>query len=867
MRAPFTGAMHITAPRRLRVFRFANKLVLISLAIILAMLGSRLPQAQAQDNNSPRQFNVVILLDESGSMWVDTDKEIPEVGKPVPVDAATGLPLYTSAPARITAVQSLLTAMSGEWGAARFNTGIIAFGTEATTIVDLQPAATNLESNVKKLWDSHKTIRDSLATNRQYTNTRDALRLANQLLYYEDGTPKAGDPRHPGTNVVLMISDGVPETLQTVGSTDPNVREPLYTEVRAEIEQLTNRKARFISMILSTNPASQNVNYDFWANIATQVAANLSTAQGTGDSSCGFWKINSSDVLGNNALGVLQCLLGNPPPGPNPPRLDQTHTEGVYGVEEYANELLITINKNNPQIRVEVLRPGSSTPIRASANDQGDTVDHTNAGLTEGYHIKHNPGSTAPWVGCWTIRMSAQAPEIPNAQVDFITITSGDYILRFDKPSSPVWPVGKPLPLMVGVYSNTQQLVNPGTVKLDPTVSLDVSGPGQAQTLNLAGSGAVYEGLYNGNTVAGAYTLTASISGTELHRPSSATVACPNTNIQAGKLTRTLPLDVRLIPWVALVEPSPDSNMPSDDFQVRARVMTGTNALTLAPGDSVQLDVELDKGGGQSTSFRLESDPNSPAEFLGKPGTDTVLDSGTYTLTVVLLSKVGGKSTTDTAQARISLIQPPPATATTGPTTLPTVTITLPSHTVVVEPTDTSEPAIPTATSIPEPKAPASEFPWGLVLGVFAASGMLGLGFLLWRRGTNIGRMDGVALNTITGDSIPLSGTKQVKDLNGASIRFTAAATSGQPSMQVVSTTNDPVLLNGVEQNPGDPAMLLSEGNSIQVGNEEYIVSGSPRSSRRPKKDRNTQVDDEFGTGSSNYGNSDTFGTYDDPNT
>jgi hypothetical protein len=511
----------------------------------------------------------------------------------------------------------------------------------------------------------------------------------------------------------------------------------------------------------------------------------------------------------------------------------------LYGVEGYANELLITINKNDPSIVVEVLRPGANTPISSSNNDQGDTVEHTSSGLSEGYHIKHDPGSDAAWAGCWTIRMSAPAPALPDARVDFIPITSGDYVLKFNKPSLSVWPVGKPMPLAVGVYSNTQQLVNTSAVTLDPSMSLVITGPVQPQTVNLAAKGAVYEGQYKGNTVEGTYTLAASISSTQMHPPSSATANCPNTNVQAGKLTRTLPLDVRLIPWVDLVEPSPDSDTPGGDFQVRARVMTGTEVLKPAAGDTVQVDVEVDKGdGSQSKSFRLRSDPNNPAEFSGKPAAGTVLDSGTYTLTAVLLSKVGGKSTTDTTQVRITLRQP-----------LPTATVSAPE---------------PTPTPTPPCCTPQPEFPWSLVLGVVAVSGVLGLGFMLWRMVRNTAKMDGVALTTFTGDSIPLSGTKQVKDLSGASVRFTASPTSGNPSMQVVSTTTDPVLLNGMEQMPGSSASSLSEGDIIQVGNESYTVGGRPKSARRPKKGRGNTQPDEFGLGDPNYGNIDNLGDYDD---
>jgi hypothetical protein len=832
---PYEGIAMFSGLHRFRTFRIAS--ILLMLLAFSSMLAPALRVSYAQDTKDERKFNVVILVDESGSMWVDTDKEERDPNKAS--DPNTGLPVYLTPAARITAVESLLTSMSGELGDATFNVGIVTFGTDVKVAFPMQPLAGNLDPAVRGLVKAHTEYEPEPTV--QYTNSRDAIRSAQDMLFDANG-----NSRSPGTNIVLMISDGVPEsreTLEAQGERQVQLREALRNEVRDNVASLTNAQGQFISIIVNTSGSSYaRANYDFWSSIATQVASNPQSSTG---GSCGFWKVEDTSLLFRYTRGVLECILRRataiPPEIPLPPGV-----KSLQAVEDYTREFVLTIRKNDPNTKIDLRRPNGNTINKQTNNDSGDEVTYSGFYHTESYRIKHPAGSKSSWAGCWTVEIAPDSTGRADANVSFVVIARGDYSLAFEKPLTQVWPVGKPMPVSVGVYSEPNQSVDPNSIQLNQTMGLNVETPnGEVHSENLVGVGTNYEGRYTRNELEGSYVLTSTISSAQLHKPSPAVEAggCKNTgaDLQANQISGQTTISMKLIPWVDLVQPRPDSTTTSDKLQVRAKLMLGTNPYTPAAGsaDQIELAAGLTSAASpkrKAASMELLPDRATPGEYTSRVGAVGDLPAGVYTMTVRLDSILNGENSSDVAQIRLTLGQAP--TRTPVP---PTATPVLPTETAVPEPTivvtvaPTPVPTPPCAS--PDCSSPPS-FPWFLVLGALAVGALGAGGLLAYRSLTGGARMDGVRVSSFTGSEVVnLKGKSMPHDLGGARVKFTAAPGTGQPSIQVISSS-EPVSINGLPQEPGTAgaAIPLNQGDEIQVGNETYTVAGEPRMARGSKR-------------------------------
>jgi hypothetical protein len=573
---------------------------LLLAAIALLPYQASPTQAKPALQEEPK-YNIVLLIDESGSMWCErcNDTEAPNLDV-VPKD--DWLPLYETPPMRLKAVEGLMANMAVEPKVTNFNVGIVAFHSKATTVTPLQQVgdADNLRNMIKALYQNHESVfkewKDSAARGQPLTtNTAEAIQQAYDMLFEASGVPKIKE----GKNVVLMISDGVPEVRGSSKSAE-------HSKTAQLVQKLTGNKAQFISLLIfnpSARPEAQVKDEDrnFWADLAKGPGA---------VQACDYWEVSDSKLLFQSTQNILRCILtGNTT---QPPVF--TLTEGTpkqFAVESYIKEVSVTIKKNNPRTVVEVLRPnGNPLPKMPSGTDAGDTISYRSVGSSESYRIAHPSGTTNSWVGCWTVTVKAAEEADKRVPVEFVPVAyAADYSLKFNRPEASVWQVGKPLPVEVELLDNNGQGINPTALGVNDPLSLLVRRPDDtsgSQPLPL--QGASYTGQYKAD-VEGSYVFTATINAANLLKSSN--LGCQSIlQSQPGQIAAGRRIEMKLQPWLDLQSPKQGEQVRSDQFKAQAQVMMGNQGAqndSLVQGE-VKAEIINRNDGKVLTRFVLQRD-------------------------------------------------------------------------------------------------------------------------------------------------------------------------------------------------------------------------------------------------------------------
>jgi hypothetical protein len=827
---------------KISISQLASKLVAICACILLALLlpivtGQR-AGAQEVQNDEPK-YNVVLLIDESGSMWCPrcNDEESPNFDV---IKKDDWIPLYITPPMRIKAVEGLLANMAVEPKVTNFNVGIVAFESTANNVAELQPVSdqANLINMMKALYANHENtfekFKQGATRGLLRTNTPAAIDQAYQMLFTPEGVARA-----PGKNVVLMISDGVP----LVTGNDKTEQQGKAAQ---QIQRLTAAKADFISLLIfnsdpNVEPAAKvdAVDRDFWSNIAKGPGLNQA---------CGYWEVENSKLLFQSTQAILRCILTDNTTQPPVVQLTPRQPE-KFGVESVIKDVSITIRKNDPRTVVKVFRPdGRELPKTENGNDVGDNLSYRKVGSSESYFISHPSNGTSSWAGCWTVAMETaiEADQTVPVEVALAAYTA-DYSLTFNQLGGG-WQVGKPLKLDVGILNNSGQAVSPASLQLTSALSLGIQRPdGVSNTISLQVQGSSYTDNYVGETQ-GVYTFTAALNAVDLLKPSSSTAGCVGKSIvqgQPGQITSQRQVRMELLPWLNLSSPKEGEEVNSDRFKAQAQVMLGTAGATddtLVKGD-VKAQIVSRSDNTVVKAYVLQRDATAGAGMYSRQPSDiSKLPSGDYSLIVSFNGKIANDTAvlTDTAQVDFKLIQVLPTvtpTFTSTPTNTPAPPIAVPSS-----PTPTATPTVPITED-------SGDFPWW-ILGVLGVLGLGGLGFLIWRSITGAARLDGLRLDPSSmGAPILLRGKQATHSLGSANLQFVATNPTGMPTMTILSAPEQ-VNVNGSPYNQGNK-VTLGINDKITVGSETYTLAGISRAGRSSKS--TPQVEDYGGISSGDY--------------
>lgn len=355
------------------------------LGLLAVLLGGLLPLAQpatAQDIENPK-LDLVIIVDESGSMWFDTDK---------PRE-------------RINALNLLMDTLAseGETGD-KVRVSLIAFGSAELTevILPFTPVNSNTVDDIKQVYQDYN---DDLANPPNgrvvglgWTDVLHALNLAEEVFT---------DPRNGHLQshkpAIIILTDGKPET------DDVNEGVSDYSrKIDQYIDQVFAKASQFQSppggMFYYDGPCTapkegvvsiytiairegatlDEIYRDIWSKLAEKNGGDYKASpEGLTLGALGgsYYEIWCDLTCCNSRLERI-----------TPPM------ERLYTVSNVYKRIIFTVLKDNPDVEVEIYRPGSTTPITESE----DQVIVNQSLKDEVWSI----GRSDPWVGNWTVKLT-----------------------------------------------------------------------------------------------------------------------------------------------------------------------------------------------------------------------------------------------------------------------------------------------------------------------------------------------------------------------------------------------------------------------------------------------------------------------------
>ena len=663
--------------------RFCPRKVIFVISLLLVSLLSPLP-AQGQDNNPTRRetpaLNLIIMVDESGSMWNTTD----------------------TAGVRANTVDLLIDLLSSVESDPPPQVAIIAFGSTPRvipyTLLDSPAAAEALKEQFAALHQEIRAVKD-------HENTDINLALQSALALLKQANDSARKP------ALILLSDGQPATREVGEKKGKEVVEAYLNTTRGLLDHLKaypyvsptcaspNGAPVYmvgigVDQMEDATPEFITLYREFWQEGAANSGGYYKEAE----------KIQEMQGLSTYIFSELLCAPATPA---QPVRSPQVLEYQVY--DNYYQIFFTISGKENPKVQAQVYRPapdGSLSNIPLGKNEPG--VSWQSGTDYEVWGVRFSE----PWAGTWQVALEGEG------RADFSYVFFPKVGLRLIEPNSNFLPVDKPFAIRANIVDENGQPVDIPLKEFQ----VEVDGNDFRQQLSLEKQNGSYAAKLDPLKQTGEYALTFQAllpDGTPLYEHKWVTL------ISA--------------PWVDVTEPGQgESYTPAEAIPVQADVHqagavsfedTKLVATLLKDGQSVKTielsqDDSSSQGGENVMSYTGEF---PPAE-----------QNGDYEVQVKLMAVLPGGRVFDQETAPMALSVMLPTTATPLPTVAtssPTVTST-PTPTPVPTATFTPSPA-PTVTPTPTPMsfwASATSAPWCLPVGIGLPLLVLLLALLLWWR-------------------------------------------------------------------------------------------------------------------------------------
>ena len=699
---------------------------LLSITLLLILFGQPTAEIAAQTEGEGSPFpdlDIVVLLDESNSMFTETDKNDRRL------QAVLGL------------IDTLQTFSQSNQGQNNHRLSVIQFETEAEIITTAGKNFVDLnnmdEVNIfkDKLVQNHNALRgNATSTNgRGWTDVSLALDRAEEVLLNHDSDRKVA---------FIILTDGIPETtFATLRdpanngfiSSDAAAQHPLYIDEivtkaqtlsnliqytgnicpqdRAPIHTITLRSSNDpgsdfspvynepevnnVWKLISSN--SDGANYDF-----NRAAANSATFE--------------TEFLNSlNEILLQQLICAD--------RIDQGAEQSPsvepirIPIEANFTKVFLNILKDSPEIEVTITDPQQN---QITAERENVFLIETGEGLIENWFLDR-PEDLSGWTGEWQVTLSG------NGNVSYEVLSTSD-VFQLNRRSAQILAYGDQLVAQYELLDSSGTPIAADQVRNIMATITDASGnPVEASTAYLDGilSVSVPEAVVvdQGSFNVALLMELQDRDGNWVPQKSQADIT------------------VSAIPWIEIDQPQ-----PSDDGIYRGEVpgeIVANFMLETSPYQGINVNqiaaTLFDRNmTGPISTVALQPDPNTPGRYRGRFPEDT--PPGTYFLQVVgnisslrggtrdLSKEVVVQLSAQSGEAESNPIQIEIPTDTPVVTVLPTAT-TVPTATPVPTPTPTQ---VPLGARISRGVASIFNFiPLQLIYICGGFLGLLGLGYLI----------------------------------------------------------------------------------------------------------------------------------------
>jgi len=837
------------------------------------------PLAQAQTNTPPNQFDLLLLIDESGSMWRDQANDAPP-----PPRTINGQLVYDYANVRrIKSSDNLIEFLHLE-GQKLTRVGVLLFSDDVSYVTpqswktnpdknNLAPAfkSINNQQSLDNLTCSSPIFTDlGDTTERQalidalnaahsdyakperssWTDTKRALQVAKSVFSSESCRPN-GSQR---TKVMAVLTDGVPETQafpsKSGTNLNPNWQKNYLPQVWSEFDNITagkdttNSVSLFTILVTGEGITNKNLGLPDTASNPWKEAVNKSHDPIPGSTNpCPnrYLFVPTANEIPIVFNIMSACLSGK---AYQPPINVGKGQQKKYFFESNYSEVTLIINKQDPNTKVTIYRPlsdgGTATADPNAEVKPNDLVLFQSGNIPslkqdyETYRFikKNNVDGKYPWVGNWLVTVDN------TADISFTPLLSKTgYTFNLLNPASDIkdWSAARPMPLQVGiVQQDDQQPAGSGKVAQNVVAKLvKTNGAGGAVdssfspiTTNLTPNDSSYntdpaKPLAIPKDANGYYNV--EITGTLDNQP----------------LTLTHAYNIAPAKWLQFLTPTSNSSLGADKLHVQVQLFYGDkqqpSGMSLSSGDVVNASLlPVDSNGKVGTAapksckaatngkdfdcdFVALTQPVTPGNYVVRAGLYT---NGKLTE----LSEVDLPLNVTAAPLPPTVVEPPSTVAPVGTTQVslnpivpPTTTVApLPATTIVVQPIPVDPPA--TTNDL-------SWLLWLLLFLVVAGIMLFVVLFVLPRRNT----LNGLYYSSTVTGRTPLKGRSYNLKMRFQTDQLSTADQAG-PTLVISAVTTKPKAVKyQLQPGPAMPPVLLNgaplgPGGSTSSGERETVV-------------------------------------------
>ncbi len=633
-----------------------QRIYFIIMALLVSIYFPVAVQGQEGKSKIP-PLDVILLVDESETMWNKTDSE--------------GI--------RVNTVNYFIDLLRAEQSGANHRVAIIPFGTEPEVI----PFSTlkNAEEvgilkaqfeTVHKQIEGHKDV--------EYTDINAALEAALTLIQQES------DPSRKAA--IILISDGQPTRQGVSEKRGQDIVWAYMEQTQQLLGQLRQHPykgevcpdpdgAPLFMIGMGVDKLAESSSPDF-------IALYREFWQGSSGANNGYYReaerLQDMQGISTYIFSELLCIPAIPSTGI---RANQSLAYQVY--DEYYQIFFAISSKENTEQKVKIFRPqadGSTSELELEKEAAGVTWQ---AGADyEIWGINYSE----PWTGTWQIILEGEG------RAEFSYIFFPNVIISLDEPNSGFLPSDKPFNIQAKLVDENGQIID---IPLK-SFKVVIEGEDYQEIIDLEKDGEVFSAQHEALKDVGEYSLTLSATlpdGTPIYEHKFVTLVSA--------------------PWAEVIAPSKRANYtPNESIRLQVKV----HADGVATFDDIKLISTLFKDGKTVQSIEMShvSDPGKANSGAYSGTFQAVDEAGAYTIQSKLRAILPGGRVFDhqTVALPISVLLPPTATPTSSLTPTPTSTPT-PTPTPTATPTATSKPMaalVSSPTPDPSPTPTPTPLPW-----------------------------------------------------------------------------------------------------------------------------------------------------------
>jgi hypothetical protein len=762
------------------------------------------PVLQAQEDQPFPELDLVLLIDESGSMWLRTDRE--QGSSEVVLDEDTGVPVLEwpdIPPYRIQAAQMLINMLATEQrttGEAGHRVSVYLFGEEVKLaggqvlpdgrvlpVVENFPVAGNAEEINTAIVQTHYDLGNNL-----WTDTEMALEQAYQVL----------EPLNEASrrSVVVLITDGRPERenanlLEGADTPEGQAYGGYLEDIKTTISRLDE-----VPNARNACPDVQNARPVYLLGVDTEALTALAGTPYVSEEYRSFWEqanvvgdqyrpVSNFSRLNSEVTALVSELLCAPAPvtrGPDSPPITYE-----YEMQSNYSSAIFSISKSQLDTRI-IIFDAAGNPIES---DQLG-VEQTGEATTSEVWTFNQQEFGGEWSGTWEVKIEGSG-----GTVEFNpTFFTENYSIDLIEPKGDSYPAGRALNLIGRVLDEDGTTIPSEDINFTIEYSID----GEEPT----------EGSVDGPDDGGSFSHT-------IERPIEGTYEVNMRAVlpdgQTASLAPAKTFYVGPFPFPQIVQPG--SNVP---LPVAAPINVSVSALeynqaseqtqpvNLIKAQDTEIFVIIQPVDGSTTvelpdetQLEVAADPLNP-QITHEGSILAPAEPGEYYIIVRLEYNTTGGTKIFTDSRRISLAEPPDTP--------------VPENTSVPSPT----PGVPPA---PEPSDPINPL---VPLGVLGSLGAAGA-YWFMNRGP---KLNGTSLISSGGNTIHLRGRQHnlpLHDDTGTKVgvmqfRQVPDGTGGRETMARISklAPGQNLKIQGTPVAEGDDVPVKS-GDTIMLPNGEFF--------------------------------------------